>query len=69
MSVLKTGVAFVLGAMWGSFITRGLQHDHLRHRHWPCPRQALEKKRGTTPEGEENASPPIIADNININPM
>ncbi|PON61898.1 hypothetical protein TorRG33x02_280650 [Trema orientale] len=77
--VLKTGATFVLGAMVGALLTRGLHHSHHHHheirRRWSCPRQSRENKSGPTPEGNESAPPPpppptIAANhNVSVSPM
>ncbi|PON47291.1 hypothetical protein PanWU01x14_245400 [Parasponia andersonii] len=71
--VLKTGVTFVLGAMVGALLTRGLHHSHHHEirRRWSCPRQSRENKSGPTPEGNESAPPPTIAanHNVSVSPM
>lgn len=56
MSLVKSGATFVIGAMFGSLMTRGLQRCHLHEarRRWSCPRENLEKKRDSNPEGKGN---------------
>lgn len=56
MSAAKTGVTFMLGAMFGSFVTRGVlhrrYHDDKTGEGRPCPRHAKPNKSTPSPEME-----------------
>ncbi|TQD86189.1 hypothetical protein C1H46_028265 [Malus baccata] len=62
--LMKPGLAFVFGTMFGAFITRASLHrcHHRFHdqegdrKHWPCPRQAQDKKIGSSPGGLETTT-------------
>ena len=58
--MVRTGVTFVLGTMFGSFITRvpvaQRWHHHEAGRNWPnCPRENLRKKTTASPGAAEEA--------------
>lgn len=72
MAALKTGAAFVVGAMCGALITRRRLHfdDHHHHEDRRCRfssrRQAPQKDAaGSIPEEKENMAPLPIADDVN----
>ena len=68
MALVKTGVAFALGAMCGAFISRGFQrcHHHEAVKRWACARQLLERKNASTQqEIGLNPTPEKAAADIN----
>ena len=75
MPVLRTGVTFVLGAMCGAFMTRGLQrcHHHEARRRWAkCARQMLEEKNASNPHENGNGTELSAAPNVvsnDVTPM
>ncbi|GMN43178.1 hypothetical protein TIFTF001_012382 [Ficus carica] len=75
MPVLRTGVAFVLGAMCGALMTRGLQrcHHHEARRRWAkCARQMLVEKNASNPHENGNGTELSAAPNIvsnDVTPM
>ncbi|XVF22746.1 hypothetical protein REPUB_Repub12eG0197400 [Reevesia pubescens] len=57
MSMMKPGVTFLMGTMFGALLTRGFTRCHhlkeIRGGNWRCPRRVIEKKSGEANLGTE----------------